>query len=174
MNNERRPDTVRVYGWQWGSDEVRRSGVPWIGVFLVIFGILLLLEQVLPNFHFAGSTFVLIVGLVFLVRWAVDRSVPSLYAGAIITALAAPGVLEGLSIISGPGLGTLCLGIAFLAIAAVRGVAGAGYGWQAWIGIILTVIGGSQVARPATAGIIWPMLILALGVVVVLRGVGRR
>ena len=35
---------VRVYGWSWGRDEDRRPRLPWIGIFLVIFGALLLLD----------------------------------------------------------------------------------------------------------------------------------
>jgi hypothetical protein len=32
----------RVWAWRWGPDEDRRPGLPWIGVFLVLFGVLLL------------------------------------------------------------------------------------------------------------------------------------
>ena len=41
-----------------------------------------------------GSVLVLAIGLAFLVKWAIDRGTGSLYAGAIITALAAPGLLN--------------------------------------------------------------------------------
>ena len=29
---------VSYYGWRWGRDEQRRPGLPWIGIFLVVFG----------------------------------------------------------------------------------------------------------------------------------------
>ena len=32
---------VRTWAWRWGPDEDRRPGLPWIGIFLVIFGALL-------------------------------------------------------------------------------------------------------------------------------------
>jgi hypothetical protein len=173
MNDK--PTDVRVYGWSWSSDSEPRPGIPWIGLFLVVFGGLLLLERLLPGFHLAGATFFLALGVVLLARWALDRrAIGSLYAGAIVSALAAPGVLEGLEVVSGPGLGTLSLGVAFLVIAAVRAVSGAGVGWQAWIGIILAVVGGSQLADPRVGNLILPGLIVALGAVLVLRGLARR
>ncbi len=38
MTEPRRPTAVQVHGWQWGSDDARRPGLPWIGVFLLVFG----------------------------------------------------------------------------------------------------------------------------------------
>src|SRR5215210_8612885 len=85
-----RGSAVRVYRWQWGPDEQRRPGLPWVGIFLLVFGGLLLLERFVPAFRFAGSAFLLAVGIVFLARWFIERGTGSLYAGAIITGLALP------------------------------------------------------------------------------------
>ena len=30
--------TVRVYSWEWGSGAGRQPGLPWIGIFLLVFG----------------------------------------------------------------------------------------------------------------------------------------
>ena len=170
------PGGVRVYGWRWGADERQRPGLPWVGVFLVVFGALLVLERVVPQFRLAGSAFFLAVGLVFFLRWAVERRAGWLYAGAIITALALPGVLEGSGIVAGPGLGTLCLGLAFLFIALVRSATGGGLGWQAWFGAILLVIGGTQIAIPQVGGLLVPALLVILGLALVFGGAlpGRR
>src|SRR5688572_25242491 len=102
------PD-VQAYTWGWGPDQARRPRLPWIGIFLLIFGGLLLLQQVFPQFEELGSAVVLAIGLAFLVKWAIDRGTPSLYAGAIITALAAPGVINALGF-DVDGLGTFCFG----------------------------------------------------------------
>ena len=167
---------VITYEWQWGPDERQRPGLPWVGIFLVVFGALLLLERVVPQFRLAGSAFLLAVGIVFLVRWAVERGSPSLYAGAIITALALPNVLEASGILRGPGLGTLCLGLAFVFIAAVRYAGRGGIGWQAWLGALLVVIGGAQVALPGLGGLVLPALLVLFGVLLVFGGSlpGRR
>ena len=85
-----------------------------------MFGALLLLRPVFPALETAGSLLFLAVGVAFLVSWLVNRGMGSLYLGAIITALAAPDLLAAAHVIDGPGVGTLCLGIAFLFIALVR------------------------------------------------------
>ena len=71
---------IRVYHWEWGSDNEHRPGLPWIGIFLLVFGGLLLLQQVFPEFAGLGSVIVLAIGLAFLVKWAIDRGTASLYA----------------------------------------------------------------------------------------------
>ena len=166
--------TSGVYAFEWGWGEPSgRQGLPWIGVFLVVFGALLLLEQLVPQFEFAGSMLLLAVGIAFLVKWALDRGVTSLYAGAIITALALPDVIEATGVVGGPGLGTFCLGIAFLAIAAVRGSLRGGWGWQVWLGLVLFAIGGSQLVLPAIGGYVWPALLVIGGVVLLAKSVRR-
>jgi hypothetical protein len=89
---------VRVYHWEWGPDDARRPGLPWIGIFLLVFGALLLIQQAFPQFKALGSVFVLAIGLAFIVKWAIDRGTGSLYAGAIITALAVPNLLNAAGI----------------------------------------------------------------------------
>ena len=41
--------SVRVYHWEWGPDDTRRPGLPWIGIFLLVFGGLLLIQQLVPQ-----------------------------------------------------------------------------------------------------------------------------
>lgn len=163
--------TVRVHRWEWNDVAGRRSGVPWLGVFLLVFGGLLLLEQVLPGLETAGSLLFLAVGLAFLGKWMIDRGTGSLYAGAIITALAIPDLIEATGVLAGPGLGTAALGIAFLAIALVRAAQGSGWGWQLGLGAILAAIGGSQLALGNVGAYVWPILILVAGIVLLLRGI---
>ena len=166
------PD-VRVYTWEWGSDNEHRPGLPWIGIFLLVFGGLLLLQEVFPQFEALGSVIVLAIGLAFLVKWAIDRGAGSLYAGAIITALAVPGLLNSAGI-EANGLSTFCLGVAFLFIATVRLVTGGGVGWQLWFGGLLAVIGGAQIANAPLGGYILPLLLVGLGIVLIARGFGNR
>jgi hypothetical protein len=158
--------------WGWG-DEARRPGLPWIGIFLLGFGGLLILERVVPQFRFVGSAVVVGIGILLLARWATERRAVFLYAGAIVTALAFPGVLQALGVPANEGLGTLSLGIAFLFIALVRWQSGSGVGWQAWLGAILTVLGGARVAVPQLGNLFLPALLVGLGLVVLLRGRDR-
>lgn len=167
----RRPGdpAMRFYRWEWGPGDAGRPGLPWIGIFLLVFGGLLLIQQINPQFRSAGSVVVLAIGLAFLVKWAIDRGTGSLYAGSIITALAVPGLLNAFSI-EANGLSTFSLGIAFLFIAAVRAASGGGIGWQAWFGGLLVVVGGANIAGASFAGVVLPIALVVLGLLLILRG----
>jgi hypothetical protein len=107
--------------------------------------------------------------------WVVRRGTIALYAGAFLTALALPGTIEGLQ---GhqlePGWGTLFFGLAFLFVGAVRAWRKGGIGWQAFYGTILVLIGGSEIAKPEIAALAWPILLVAVGAVLLVRGTQRR
>ena len=108
-------------------------------------------------------------GLALLIKWALDRSILALYAGAVVTALGLPDVLSAAGIASGPGLGTLLLGVAFLAIAGIRAVSGGGVGWQAYLGLLLAIVGGAQVAVPTLGGLVLPAILVIGGLYLVAR-----
>jgi hypothetical protein len=75
--------------------------------------------------------------------------------------------------IEADGLGTFSLGIAFLFIAAVRAASGGGWGWQAWFGGLLALIGGVSISSPTGGGLIVPVLLVTLGAALLLRDAGR-
>jgi hypothetical protein len=161
--------STRVYSWEWGPDQARRPGMPWIGVFLLVFGGLLVVQQLYPQAQSVGSVLVLAIGLAFLIRWAMTRGTGSLYAGAIITALAVPSALTNAGL-GREGVGTLALGVAFLFIALIRAMSGGGIGWQAWFGGLLAVIGGVNVIQPQVGGLLLPVAIVVIGVLLVFGG----
>ena len=169
---EQRPDNqIRTYGWRWGPDEQRRPGLPWIGIFLVVFGLALLIERALPDYRRLGDVALLAAGIASLVAWILRRGTVALYAGAFLTALALPGTIEAFTGRDlGPGWGTLFFGLAFLFIAAVRAWRGGGYGWQTLYGGLLVLVGGTEIAKPDLAGLAWPVILVAIGVVILVRG----
>ncbi|HEY8817491.1 MAG TPA: hypothetical protein VIM25_01570 [Candidatus Limnocylindrales bacterium] len=167
------PGGPRIYRWEWGPDDARRPGLPWIGIFLLVFGVLLLIQQAFPQLKAAGSLVVLAIGLAFLVRWAIERGTGSLYAGAIITALAVPGLLNAAGV-QAEGLGTFSFGVAFLFIAAVRAASGGGVGWQLWFGGFLALLGGVSMAGASFGPYVVPIILVALGAMLILRGWGAR
>ena len=161
---------VRSYGWEWGREEDRRPRLPWIGVFLVIFGALLLIDRTLPQFLIASNLLVLAAGLAFLILWLLRRGTFPLYAGAFLTASAIPGLVKSLNLfVIGTGFGTLCYGLAFLFVALVRFQRGGGVGWQAAIGVILVALGGSEMALPDMASYILPVLLVVVGLMLLTR-----
>jgi hypothetical protein len=167
---------IHAYRWEWSNvagPAAGRTRLPWLGIFLVVFGVLLLAQIWFPALATAGSILFLAIGVAFLVSWAVNRGTPSLYLGAIIVALAAPGLLAAAGLIQGPGVGTLCLGIAFLAIAAIRWITNSGVGWQAILGGLLVLIGLTMIAFPGFSALVWPLALVIGGVVVVGRSYRR-
>jgi hypothetical protein len=165
--------------WGWGRVVDERPRLPWFGVFLVLFGGLLLFEQLVPGARAAGSALVVAVGVALLISWVVNRQIWELYGGAVLTALSLPSLLQDLNVIdSGQGWGTLFLGIAFLLIGLIRAVSNGGAGWQLIVGAILAFVGGAQVAEreipnfPSTERLVWPAIILVIGLVLVLRSMG--
>jgi hypothetical protein len=113
------------------------------------------------------------IGLAFIVKWAIDRGTGSLYAGAIITALAVPNLLNAAGV-EADGLSTFSFGIAFLFIAAVRAVSGGGIGWQLWFGGFLTLLGAVNIAGASFGGYVVPIVLVALGLLLILRGAPGR
>lgn len=170
--DERPTGTIRTY--RWGRDEERRPGLPWIGIFLLIFGLALLVERALPDYRRLGDVALLAAGLASLIAWILRRGTIALYAGAFLTAIALPGTIEALTGQDlGPGWGTFFFGLAFLFIAAVRSWRGGGFGWQALYGSILVLIGGSEIVKPDLAGLAWPLILIVIGLILLIRGSGR-
>jgi hypothetical protein len=161
---------VRAYGWQWGRDADRQPELPWIGIFLVVLGGLLLLDRALPEYVSIGNVLVLAAGVAFLVLWLLRRSTFALYAGAFLTAAAVPNLVEALTAREFDGLGTLSYGVAFLFIGAVRLSRGGGIGWQVLLGGLLAALGASQLALPNAASLVLPALLVVLGIILVTRG----
>ena len=145
-----------------GIPEMRRRGYP---------------DDVATGSICAGGTLGILIppSVMLIVYGAVAGvSVVQLYAGAFLTALALPGTIEGLQGSDlGPGWGTLFFGLAFLFIAAVRAWRNGGVGWQAFYGTILVLIGGSQIAKPDLAAVAWPVLLVVVGAVLLIRGTQR-
>ncbi|MCI0344014.1 MAG: hypothetical protein L0221_01040 [Chloroflexi bacterium] len=165
---------VEVYSWRWGPDGERRPGLPWIGIFLVVFGGLLLIERALPEYETLGNIAVLAAGLASLLAWAISRGTGALYAGAFLTAAALPGTIEGLGYPLEEGWGTFIYGLAFLFVALVRAWRGGGWGWQALFGAVLVAVGASRFTVPDIAAIALPVILVALGGWLLLRGaIGR-
>lgn len=166
---------IRSYGWEWGREEDRRPKLPWIGIFLLVYGGLLLVDRLGPQFFVASNLLVLAAGLAFLIVWLLRRGTFPLYAGAFLTASAAPGLIEAATRSDfGQGLGTLCYGVALLFIALVRMSRGGGVGWQGLIGVLLVVLGGSQLALPDLASLVLPVLLVVFGVVLLTRDRSRN
>ncbi|MGH2464896.1 MAG: hypothetical protein ACRDGI_05505 [Candidatus Limnocylindrales bacterium] len=168
-----------VRGWSWSQDP--RPGLPWIGLVLVLFGGLLLVGEFVPGFHVAGPALGVAAGLAFLVAWISNRGRWGLYPGIFVLAISLPGFLIDLSVLrDAPGWTTLFLGIGLVIVALARYAGHGGLGWQAILGGLLVLGGGDDVARtlapnvPSFDAILFPALILAVGVLILVRSARPR
>ena len=168
------PD-VRVYSWEWGPDRwgqggERRPGLPWIGVFLLVFGGLLVLQQLSTRRRARSAPLLMLaIGLAFLIRWAITRGTGSLYAGRDHHGARRAGRARQRRA-QPRGLGTFCLGVAFLFIALVRlRRAAASAGRRGSVGCWRSSVGVNLV-QPRVGGLIVPIALVLIGAVLVFGG----
>lgn len=172
------PFRFQARTWTWDDEDVRR-GLPWIGVFLVVFGGILLLGQAFPRAHILGSALTTAFGIALLVTWATGRGW-GLYPGLLITAYSLPGLLIDLTLLpAGAGYGTFLFGVGLLGVAAIRYGARRTWGWQLVIGGILALAGGSEIAArlwpgfPGLGDLLGPLVLVLLGLVIISRAIRR-
>ncbi len=174
MSREDPPKAIRVDSWSFdGSWQHKRSGVPVIGIFLIVLGVLLGAGQLFQQAQIGASAFFLAVGVILVFIGFRDRSDLALYVGVFVTALAASDLLSEAGVIHGAGWGTLFLGVGVVALALVRSSSGHRWGWALGIGVLLALWGGSDVAATNVNlpldKLVVPLLIVLLGLYVLTR-----
>ena len=175
-----RSPSAFVRGWNWSRQDPR-PGLPWIGLVLVLFGGLLLLGEFVPGFHVAGPGLGVAAGLAFLIAWVSNRGRWGLYPGIFVLAISLPGFLIDLGVLrDAPGWTTLFLGLGLVVVAIARWAGHGGVGWQALLGGLLALSGGADVARALVPGVpsldvvVFPLLLLSLGLLILVRSVRPR
>ena len=155
--------------WTWTSSA---RPVPWFGGLLLVLGVGLLVEQLVPELTF-GSLLILGLGGAFAIAWLIGR-----VSGATVPALVLLGwglarVGGELGYLPGDGWSLLFVGIAFLIAWALGRVQGVRRDWALVLGAILGVIGLADAADslPFTldAAIIIPILLIGAGLWLIWR-----
>ncbi len=155
-------------GWGWDGDDRSSNAGLWLGIVLVVLGLVFLANELFPFVRLAASLVFLAFGVGLLLLWGVRRRAAALYAGTIITAIAIPAVLRDLGLVVGSGWTTVALGLGFLFIAAIRYLERGGWGWQGWLGLVLVLAGGAS-ASETLAQLGWPFVLVVLGLVIIAR-----
>ena len=138
---------MRAYTWEWGREEDRRPRLPWIGIFLIVYGALLLIDRLGPQYLREANLLVLAAGLAFIIVWLLRRGTFPLYAGAFLTASAVPGLIKSLGYTAGTGLGTIGSGDAWATLTLISTMATAAITPRR----IITPRRGERARRPAAA-----------------------
>ena len=146
------------------------------GVILIAVGVTLFAVQLL---NLDGEVIVLVIGLVVAIAFAATRRYALLIPAGIMTGLGAGILLEEAGAMGEPVV--LGLGLGFLAIYAVDVLTSAarepGRWWPLIPGAILTIIAGAEStfgaegARVIAQG--WPLILIAAGAWLLLRGRAR-
>lgn len=172
------PGAPYVRAWTWSS--AGRS-FPWFAVLLVLLGVGLLIELLVPELSF-GSLVILAVGGAFALAWLVGKMVGATVPALVLIAWASSRMAGELEILTGDGWSTLFVGVALLIGWGLARFQRARRGWALWIGAILTLIGLADVsdALPFSVdiAIVIPLAIMAIGVYLIYRnratlGVGQ-
>jgi hypothetical protein len=163
------PVSYRSWSWSAGSFGGQRN-LPFWGVFLVVFGLLLFLQQAVPGTSIwswaalAGGAAALIAGLG-------RRSSGLVQLGVLLAAVGLPSLLSAVGILTGPGWGTIFLGVALIGIGIAK--RRDRIAWQVWVGMILLLIGGAQRYLPLDQ-LILPIAIVIVGGIIIVRALGDR
>ncbi len=175
---DKAPKAVQGDSWGFeGSWSGRGRGMPLVGFFLIVLGLLLAAGQLFHEAQIGASAFFLAVGVILVVAGIRDRSDLALYAGVFVSALALSDLLGGAGLIRGQGWGTMFLGLGVMGIALIRSTAGRRWGWALGLGALLALWGGSDVAAAnlnfAADRLFGPLLIVLLGAYIISRSRAR-
>jgi hypothetical protein len=150
----------------------------WVGgAILIGIGLAFLAGQLIPH---AGDYIVLAIGLTFLAAFVVTREYGFLVPGGIVTGVGTGIVFaSNLSAVEGGSLFMLSLGFGFIAIWVIGLVfrVRENHPWPLIPGIILGGIGAASLAGTRYAEIGrygWPIALIALGAILLVRGWVRR
>ncbi len=150
---------------------------PWLGVILVLLGVGLLIRQLAPSISILGLI-LLAVGLAFAAAWLLGRARWARVPALLLLALAAARLLGDLGLLPGEGWTPLLLGAALVAIWLLRGRRRRGQDWTLWLGVILALVGLTQVTDqlPGVPDLspVWPVVLVAAGAVLIAIEVRRR
>ena len=153
--------------WTWTSG---RRGYSWLGILLVLVGVALLIGQVFPAVSFT-SLLLLGLGIAFGAAWLIGG-----WNGATLPALALiawGGARLAVEVgwLSGSGWTPLCVGLALIAAWALGSVQKVRRGWALWVGGALAVFGiaGLSQALPGGWDVLWPLLLVGMGVLLIAR-----
>ena len=165
-------------GWAWAS---RGRNFPWLGVLLVLIGIALLVQFFIPNVE-AGTLILLAIGFAFLTGWVLAGSWVAMVPGVLILSLGVAELIEDLALLGPPGedvpgLAASALAIGFALIWLLGYVRGRPSVWPLWGVAIFGLIGFAQLSGRLAGipelGALWPILIIAVGVLLLFSARNR-
>lgn len=146
--------------------------MPWLAVLLLVVGVGLLLELLIPALSFA-SLIILVIGLAFGAAWLLGHVVGATMPALIFVAWGVSDVATDLGYLSGDGWTSLSVGVALLIGWAIGRYQQARRDWALVVGIVFAAIGLADVSDALALDldmfVIIPVSMIAVGLFLVLR-----
>ncbi len=148
---------------------------PWLGVLLVLVGIALLVQTVMPpNTLSAGTVLLYALGGALVVGWVFGGSWLAAIPGLLLLALGVARTIGELHIYEGNGTTALSLAIAFVFIWLIGLTRQRKSRWPLVAAAVLAVVGliqvSGQLANLPELSFIWPVVIIVVGVLLLISG----
>jgi hypothetical protein len=164
---------MRVYSWSSSG-----QSFPWFAVLLLVLGIGLLIELLIPDLSF-GSLLLLAAGVAFAAGWLYWGVVGATLPALILIAWGLASIGRDFEVLTGDGWNTLLIGIAFLVGWALGPSQRARRDWALIIGLVLGLIGLADVSDTLpfdiSIAVVIPLAMIAIGGYMVWKsGVLRR
>jgi hypothetical protein len=154
-------------GATWPSTRGRQF--PWLGVLLVLVGIALLVQAVLPpDTLSAGTVLLFALGGALVAGWLFGGSWLAAIPGLLLLALGVAQLIRELDIYTGPGTTAISLAVAFVFIWLIGLTRQRRLRWPLVAAAVLGVIGliqlSGQLANLPELSVVWPVVIIVVGV----------
>jgi hypothetical protein len=153
--------------FEWTST---RGGWSWLGILLVLLGVALVIQQLLPGVSFT-SLLLTGLGVAFLAAWLLrgwrGATVPAL----VLLAWGGSRLVVELGHLAGDGWTPLAVGVALIVAWGLGSIQQVRREWALWLGAAMVVFGLAQVGDLLPGGwdLLWPLALMGLGVVLILR-----
>ena len=155
--------------WSWSPEE---RGTPWFAILLLVIGIGLLIELLLPGLTFF-SIFILALGVAAAAAWRVRGATIATMPALVLIGWGLAGIGSDLGILPGDGWGTLFIGIALLIGWGLARYQAVRRDWALIVGLVLGAIGLAAVSDnlpfDLDVAVIIPLGMIAIGIYLIVR-----
>ena len=151
----------------------RGRSFPWLGFLLVLVGVALLIQALLPTSVTTGTVLLIAIGVALIAGWLFSGSWLAVIPGLLLLALGIANIIRELNIYTGPGITAFSLAVAFVLIWAIGLARDRPSRWPLVFAGLLGLIGLVQVVGQLSAvpelGFVWPIVIIVVGVVLLIN-----
>lgn len=164
-------EASRPYGVEWQTFEWSpRRHVPILGILLLALGLALLVDQLTPIS--LSAIFLGVLAGLFAAAWIIWRARWAVTPTILLLALFVPDLLGDLGVLRGDGWTSVALAVAFGVIWLIGRWQGRWRRWPLVLAVFFALLGVTQLSDQIPwlpdLDVFWPMVFIAVGLVIVL------